>query len=177
MVRLITHNMLACHVREWIQFIGWIIDWQTGNCNKDNFPLVFSEVELVIRPAPENYDFLRRFLPKLDWNALVDTARSVSSFCPAWCRGDKLMSSSGTRYFRTTCQRLGQMSSSRPYIMSWWRWAPWLKAQVARSWLRRCTSKKEIWHVEDVDTSTKSQTASPTWSVFSKSTRYPELTI
>lgn len=49
----------------------------SGNCNKDNFPLAFSEVELVIRPAPENYDFLRRFLPKLEWNALVDTARSV----------------------------------------------------------------------------------------------------
>jgi len=62
MVRLITHNMLACHVR---------------NCTKDNFPLVFSNVELVIRPAPENYDFIKRFLPKLEWTALVDTARSL----------------------------------------------------------------------------------------------------
>ena len=25
MVRLITHNMLACHVREWIQYMGWKI--------------------------------------------------------------------------------------------------------------------------------------------------------
>ncbi|WVQ78728.1 hypothetical protein IAT38_000815 [Cryptococcus sp. DSM 104549] len=62
MVRLITHNMLACHVK---------------NCTKDNFPLVFSEVELVVRPAPENLDFIQRFLPKLDWTALVDTARSL----------------------------------------------------------------------------------------------------
>ncbi|WVR03910.1 hypothetical protein IAU60_000909 [Kwoniella sp. DSM 27419] len=62
MVRLITHNMLACHVK---------------NCTKDNFPLAFSEVELVIRPAPENLDFIQRFLPKLDWPALVDTARSL----------------------------------------------------------------------------------------------------
>ncbi|OCF34737.1 multifunctional methyltransferase subunit TRM112 [Kwoniella heveanensis CBS 569] len=62
MVRLITHNMLACHVK---------------NCTKDNFPLVFSEVELVIRPAPENLEFIQRFLPKLDWTALVDTARSL----------------------------------------------------------------------------------------------------
>nr|XP_018264622.1 multifunctional methyltransferase subunit TRM112 [Kwoniella dejecticola CBS 10117]OBR86780.1 multifunctional methyltransferase subunit TRM112 [Kwoniella dejecticola CBS 10117] len=62
MVRLITHNMLACHVK---------------NCTKDNFPLSFSEVELVIRPTEENLDFLRRFLPKLDWTALVDTARSL----------------------------------------------------------------------------------------------------
>ncbi|KAI9632512.1 uncharacterized protein MKK02DRAFT_35380 [Dioszegia hungarica] len=62
MVRLITHNMLACHVK---------------NCTKDNFPLVFSEVELVIRESEANYDFLRRFMPKLDWPALVDTARSL----------------------------------------------------------------------------------------------------
>ncbi|KAK1927455.1 hypothetical protein DB88DRAFT_478108 [Papiliotrema laurentii] len=62
MVRLITHNLLSCHVR---------------NCNKDNFPLVFSDVELVIRESEVNYDFLRRFLPKLDWTALVDTARSL----------------------------------------------------------------------------------------------------
>ncbi|WVF67136.1 hypothetical protein IAT40_001881 [Kwoniella sp. CBS 6097] len=62
MVRLITHNMLACHVK---------------NCTKDNFPLVFSEVDLVIRPAPENLEFIQRFLPKLDWAALRDTARSL----------------------------------------------------------------------------------------------------
>jgi hypothetical protein len=48
-----------------------------GNCTKDNFPLVFSEVELVVREAELNTDFLRRFLPKLDWVALVDTARSL----------------------------------------------------------------------------------------------------
>jgi multifunctional methyltransferase subunit TRM112 len=30
-----------------------------------------------VRPAEENLDFLRRFLPKLDWPALVDTARSL----------------------------------------------------------------------------------------------------
>ncbi|RSH84403.1 uncharacterized protein EHS24_005923 [Apiotrichum porosum] len=54
--------MLACHVR---------------NCTKDNFPLAFADVELVVKPAEENLDFLRRFLPKLDWRALVDTARSL----------------------------------------------------------------------------------------------------
>ena len=53
--------------------------WLTAeNCNKDNFPLVFSDIELVIRESEPNLDFLRRFLPKLDWTALVDTARSVS---------------------------------------------------------------------------------------------------
>lgn len=34
-------------------------------------------MELVVRPAEPNLDFLRRFLPKLDWAALVDTARSL----------------------------------------------------------------------------------------------------
>ena len=33
---------------------------------------------MVIRETEANYDFLRRFMPKLDWEALVDTARSVS---------------------------------------------------------------------------------------------------
>ena len=47
------------------------------NCTKDNFPLVFSDVDLVIRESEANVDFLRRFLPKLDWPALVETARSV----------------------------------------------------------------------------------------------------
>lgn len=127
MVRLITHNMLACHVRTYRLspyfvirpssfFWGYSCSSYTcylvrpgpsllyctsdelsraprsawaygvdcvstntplGNCTKDNFPLVFSDVEVVIRPAPENLDFLRRFLPKLEWDALVDTARSV----------------------------------------------------------------------------------------------------
>ncbi len=54
--------------------MGWLT---AGNCSKDNFPLVFSEVELVVREAELNTDFLRRFLPKLDWVALVDTARSL----------------------------------------------------------------------------------------------------
>ncbi|WVO13230.1 hypothetical protein L204_100843 [Cryptococcus depauperatus] len=64
MVRLITHNMLTCHAK---------------GCNKDNFPLVFSEVELVERPALLNPDFILRFLPKLEWPALVDTARSLGN--------------------------------------------------------------------------------------------------
>lgn len=47
------------------------------NCTKDNFPLRLSDIEIVIREAPENPDFLLRFLPKLDWWALVDTVNSV----------------------------------------------------------------------------------------------------
>lgn len=50
------------------------------NCTKDNFPLVFSDVSLEIRPTPDdsiNLPFLRRFLPKLEYSALVSTARDL----------------------------------------------------------------------------------------------------
>ncbi|TFK20174.1 trm112 [Coprinopsis marcescibilis] len=62
MVRLITHNLLACHVK---------------NCTVNNFPLEFKNVQLEIREAEFNPDFIRGFLPKLEWKALVDTARQL----------------------------------------------------------------------------------------------------
>jgi multifunctional methyltransferase subunit TRM112 len=62
MVRLITHNLLACHAK---------------GCNANNFPLRFQNVQLEIREAEFNPDFLRAFLPKLEWQALVNTAREV----------------------------------------------------------------------------------------------------
>ena len=63
MVRLITHNLLACHVKD---------------CNSNNFPLEFKNVQLEIREADFNPDFLRGFMPKLEWTALVNTAKEVS---------------------------------------------------------------------------------------------------
>lgn len=62
MVRIITHNLLACHVR---------------GCTSNNFPLVFKDVNVELREAEFNQDFLRGFMPKLEWRALVDTAKSV----------------------------------------------------------------------------------------------------
>ena len=62
MVRLITHNLLACHVKD---------------CNSNNFPLEFKDVQLEIREADFNPDFLRGFMPKLEWTALVNTAKEV----------------------------------------------------------------------------------------------------
>ncbi|KZT30088.1 Trm112p-domain-containing protein [Neolentinus lepideus HHB14362 ss-1] len=62
MVRLITHNLLACHVR---------------GCNSNNFPLQFQDVQIGLREAEFNPDFLRGFLPKIEWNALVDSARQL----------------------------------------------------------------------------------------------------
>jgi len=63
MVRLITHNLLACHAKD---------------CNTDNFPLEFKDVQLEIREADFNPDFLKGFIPKLEWKALVETAIQVT---------------------------------------------------------------------------------------------------
>lgn len=65
MVRLITHNLLACHAKD---------------CNTNNFPLAFKDVQLEIREAEFNPEFLRGFLPKIEWTALVDTAKQVRIF-------------------------------------------------------------------------------------------------
>ena len=62
MVRLITHNLLACHVK---------------NCTSNNFPLTFKNVQIELRDAEFNPDFLRGFLPKIEWDALVGAAREV----------------------------------------------------------------------------------------------------
>ncbi|KAF9039276.1 hypothetical protein BJ165DRAFT_378079 [Panaeolus papilionaceus] len=62
MVRLITHNVLACHAK---------------HCSTNNFPLQFKDVKVEIREAEFNADFLKGFLPKLEWKALVDTAKEL----------------------------------------------------------------------------------------------------
>ena len=62
MVRLITHNLLACHVK---------------GCTSNNFPLQFQDVQIEMREADFNPDFLRGFMPKIEWQALVDSARQV----------------------------------------------------------------------------------------------------
>ncbi|KAJ7594935.1 Trm112p-domain-containing protein [Mycena floridula] len=62
MVRLITHNLLACHVK---------------GCNSNNFPLQLKDVEIETREAEFNPEFLKTFLPKLEWTALVEAARQI----------------------------------------------------------------------------------------------------
>lgn len=64
MVRLITHNLLACHAK---------------GCTSNNFPLQFKDVQVELREAEFNPDFLRGFIPRLEWGALVDAARQVRS--------------------------------------------------------------------------------------------------
>ncbi|ORE04298.1 Trm112p-domain-containing protein [Rhizopus microsporus var. microsporus] len=58
-MRLITHNMLQCHVK---------------NCNTNNFPLRFEDAQVELIEAEFNPDFMANVLNKLDWDALRNTA-------------------------------------------------------------------------------------------------------
>ncbi|KAF8736766.1 hypothetical protein AX14_014001 [Amanita brunnescens Koide BX004] len=62
MVRLITHNLLACHAK---------------GCTSNNFPLQFADVQVEIREAELSSEFLKGFMPKIEWKALVDAARQL----------------------------------------------------------------------------------------------------
>jgi multifunctional methyltransferase subunit TRM112 len=63
-MRLLTHNLLSCHARTCVQ---------TSN----NFPLAFKDVQLELIEAEYNEAFLRGFIPKIHWPALVAAARQV----------------------------------------------------------------------------------------------------
>lgn len=63
-MRLITHNMLQCHVK---------------NCNNNNFPLRFEEVQVELIEADFNPEFLSNMLNKIEWEALVNTAVQVNT--------------------------------------------------------------------------------------------------
>ncbi|KAH8105361.1 trm112 [Cristinia sonorae] len=62
MVRLITHNLLACHAK---------------GCTTNNFPLQFKDVSIELREAEFNPEFLKGFMPRIEWKALVDAARQL----------------------------------------------------------------------------------------------------
>ncbi len=62
MVRLITHNLLACHAK---------------GCTTNNFPLQLKDVTIELREAEFNPDFVSGFLSRLEWTALVNAAKEV----------------------------------------------------------------------------------------------------
>ncbi|EJC98181.1 Trm112p-domain-containing protein [Fomitiporia mediterranea MF3/22] len=64
MVRLITHNLLACHVK---------------GCTTNNFPLRFQDVKVELRETEFNADFLRNFAPRIEWKPLVDAAKQLGN--------------------------------------------------------------------------------------------------
>ncbi|CAO3666592.1 unnamed protein product [Umbelopsis vinacea] len=63
-MRLITHNMLQCHVK---------------NCNDNNFPLRLEEVEVELVEAEFQPAFLQNILGKLEWQAFVNTAMQLGN--------------------------------------------------------------------------------------------------
>jgi hypothetical protein len=64
MVRLFTHNLLACHAKSCVGAPA-------------AFPLAFKDVTIAVREAEFNADFLRGFLSRLEWGALVSAAKQV----------------------------------------------------------------------------------------------------
>ncbi|WFD32130.1 hypothetical protein MSPP1_003174 [Malassezia sp. CBS 17886] len=64
-MRLLTHNLLACHAK-------------TCGASSNNFPLKLQNVHLDLVEADWNESFLRGFLPKLDYAALVATAHDLN---------------------------------------------------------------------------------------------------
>ncbi|KAJ1834178.1 hypothetical protein LPJ63_002151 [Coemansia sp. RSA 2711] len=68
-MRLITHNMLTCHVK---------------NCEDPDkqFPLRFKDAKLEQIEAERNDEFLVRMLPRLDWAALLITANELNIALP-----------------------------------------------------------------------------------------------
>ena len=63
MVRLITHNLLACHAK---------------GCTVNNFPLIFQDIQIELHEQEFNPDFIKNILPRLEWRALVDSATLAS---------------------------------------------------------------------------------------------------
>ena len=63
MVRLITHNLLACHAK---------------GCTTNNFPLLLEDIQIELREQEFNPDFVKNILPRLEWRALVDAATLAS---------------------------------------------------------------------------------------------------
>jgi hypothetical protein len=102
MVRLITHNLLACHAK---------------GCTSNNFPLAFKDVEIEVREADFNPEFIKNFMPKIEWKALVTAAKQVRKLVMIWqffCQGqrkDKFKS-----FFSATQVLYGQQSALFIYL-------------------------------------------------------------
>ena len=97
-MRLLTHNLLACNAKTCIT---------TSN----NFPLRFRNIQLELIEADVNRDFLRGFMPKIEWSALVSASREVSATITLV----DAAAESGPRDSLVTrrCQRSSQTSTTR----------------------------------------------------------------
>jgi hypothetical protein len=70
-MKLLTHNMLACHIKG----------------VKNNFPFLIEAAKVEVQDADYNPDFLRHVFPRIQWAAFLQGAESVSvKCCWAFCR-------------------------------------------------------------------------------------------
>ena len=154
MVRLITHNLLACHVK---------------GCESNNFPLAFKDAQIEIRETDFNSEFLRGFMPKIEWHALTGASRQVRT--NSGCFEPELICvrSWVTRLFLSNnlLRRHRPKNSSRRYTMSLWRLV------YRKLWNRiipyapapRFMSKKAQWYARIAGMNIKYRGEYRTWSV------------
>ncbi|PAV14598.1 Trm112p-domain-containing protein [Pyrrhoderma noxium] len=50
---------------------------KSNGCTTNNFPLLFKDVQIELREAEFNEEFLKGFVPRLEWSALVDAAKQL----------------------------------------------------------------------------------------------------
>jgi multifunctional methyltransferase subunit TRM112 len=63
--------MLQCHVK---------------GCNADSYPLEIHDAQVDIVESEFNEEFIRKMIPRLDWDALAQTIQMVffSDFISSW---------------------------------------------------------------------------------------------
>ncbi|KJE91177.1 hypothetical protein CAOG_02351 [Capsaspora owczarzaki ATCC 30864] len=61
-MRLLTHNLLQCHVK---------------GCSTNNYPLRVEATNVVHKEADFNPEFITHMLQKIEWNALRTTASAL----------------------------------------------------------------------------------------------------
>lgn len=152
MVRLITHNLLACHVK---------------GCTSNNFPLEFKDVQIELREAEFNPDFLRGFMPKIEWKALVDAARQVRfiRYCALGMLADPCFQLGDTSLPQEQPEMLDdEFLKSLHHVLFEVR-SRSLPSHSFCSCTGRSTSKKVLCFVLIVNISIQSRTAYRTWSI------------
>mmetsp|Transcript_18376 Transcript_18376/g.54856 ORF Transcript_18376/g.54856 Transcript_18376/m.54856 type:complete len:96 (+) Transcript_18376:140-427(+) len=60
-MKLLTHNMLACHIKG----------------VKNNYPFLIEATQVEARDADYNPDFLKHIFPRIDWPAFMQGAKSL----------------------------------------------------------------------------------------------------
>jgi multifunctional methyltransferase subunit TRM112 len=137
MVRLITHNLLACHAK---------------GCTANNFPLQIRDAHLALRAAEFNPGFLCGFLPRIDWPALVGAARAL---------GDASLPDAPPEMLDDDFLR----ALHHVLLEVRYRLSRRTASACAHAAPRRCTSTRARWFARTARMSTRSRAVSRTWCV------------